>query len=75
MTTLANGSFAIQKGVTGDANIPDGTYTVARFNLSALYGGSLFVDNIAADEGTFVRIVSPCQTEQGLDVKGDHQSS
>jgi len=71
LLSLDGNSLSIQRFFDGDPNIPNGWHTLSRFDLSAIYGGSLFVDNIAADIAGFVRIVSPCQTEQGLHVKGD----
>ena len=71
MLSLVDGSFALRKTVSNDPNIPDGTYTLARWHLSALYGGTTFTNNIAADGDPLVRMVSPCTMEQGLHVKGD----
>jgi hypothetical protein len=61
----------LRKTITDDTNIPDGTYTLGRWHLSPLYGGSLFVNNIAADGDAFLRVVSPIQADYGLTVKGD----
>ena len=71
MTTLANGSLAIQKAVTGHAYIPHGTYTTARFDVSALFGGSTFTDAIATDVADHVTHVSDSVFRQDLHVLGN----
>ena len=71
MTTLANGSFAVQKSVTGHAYIPDGTYIAARFDISALFGGSTLTNAIAADSAPYVTHVSKSIFRNDLHVMGN----
>jgi len=71
MTTLVDGSYAIQKDVVGDANIPDGTYTAARFDVSALFGGSTLTDAIAINTAPHVTHVSKSVFIQDVQVDGD----
>jgi len=71
LATLANGSLAIQKAVVGNANIPDGTYTAARFDISALFGGSTFTNAVAADSAPYVTHVSKSIFRNDLHVMGN----
>ena len=71
MLSLDAQSLSIQKFYEGDPNIPNGWQTVSRFDLSPLFGGSLFADAIATNTAPHVTHVSKSIFEQDLHVKGN----
>jgi hypothetical protein len=70
MTTLANGSFTIQKHISDHAYITDGTYSAARFDVG-LFGGNTFTDAIVTNIAPHVTHVSDSVFRQDLHVMGN----